>query len=98
MATPEGEEMNDNATKTTKASTLMSLPDFKKCLSCRIISGGGLILAGFYVHNAARRVVGPNMPTPLGTVLQITFAACLAGWGVIVMVHPVGKMRRVDQK
>lgn len=48
---------------------------FKSCWSCRVISGGGLILAGAYVFNAARKVMRQGGPTSMGTVAQITFAA-----------------------
>lgn len=48
---------------------------FKNCWSCRVISGGGLILSGAYVYNAARKVMRVGGPTSMGTVAQITFAA-----------------------
>lgn len=48
---------------------------FKSCWSCRIISGGGLVLAGAYVFQAARKVLRRGGPTSMGTVAQITFAA-----------------------
>lgn len=48
---------------------------FEKCLSCRVISGGGLIVAGVYVFQAARKVMRLGGPTSMGTVAQITFAA-----------------------
>ncbi|XP_041665435.1 distal membrane-arm assembly complex protein 1 [Cheilinus undulatus] len=67
---------------------------FKSCWSCRIISGGGLILAGAYVFNAARRVLRQGGPTSMGTVAQITFAAGLAAWGIVVVADPVGKAQR----
>lgn len=48
---------------------------FKNCWSCRLLSGGGLILSGAYVFNAARKVMRQGGPTSMGTVAQITFAA-----------------------
>lgn len=48
---------------------------FKSCWSCRVLSGGGLILAGAYVFSAARKVMRRGGPTSMGTVAQITFAA-----------------------
>lgn len=48
---------------------------FKSCWSCRLISGGGLILSGAYVFHAARKVMRQGGPTSMGTVAQITFAA-----------------------
>ncbi|XP_034747272.1 distal membrane-arm assembly complex protein 1 [Etheostoma cragini] len=67
---------------------------FKNCWSCRLISGGGLVLSGAYVFNAARRVMRQGAPTSAGTVAQITFAACLAAWGIVIIADPVGKAQR----
>ncbi|XP_040909999.1 distal membrane-arm assembly complex protein 1 [Toxotes jaculatrix] len=67
---------------------------FKNCWSCRIISGGGLILSGVYVFMAARKVMRRGGPTSMGTVAQITFAASLAAWGIVVIADPVGKAQK----
>uniref|UniRef100_A0A3B4XKB0 Distal membrane-arm assembly complex protein 1-like domain-containing protein n=1 Tax=Seriola lalandi dorsalis TaxID=1841481 RepID=A0A3B4XKB0_SERLL len=67
---------------------------FKGCWSCRLISGGGLILSGAYVFMAARKVMGRGGPTSMGTVAQITFAASLAAWGIVVIADPVGKAQK----
>lgn len=48
---------------------------FQNCWSCRVVSGGGLILSGAYVFHAARRVMRQGGVTSMGTVAQITFAA-----------------------
>ncbi|KAL6099926.1 dmac1 [Pungitius sinensis] len=64
---------------------------FKTCWSCRMLSGGGLILSGGYVYSIARRVMRQGGPTSMGTVAQITFAACLAAWGVVIVTDPVGR-------
>lgn len=47
----------------------------KNCWSCRVLSGGGLVLSGAYVFSAARRVMQRGGPTTVGAVAQITFAA-----------------------
>lgn len=47
----------------------------QNCWSCRVVSGGGLILSGAYVFHAARRVMKQGGMTSMGTVAQITFAA-----------------------
>ncbi|KAF6717537.1 Transmembrane protein 261 [Oryzias melastigma] len=73
----------------SKASQLI-----KNCWSCRIISGGGLFLSGAYVFNAARKVMRQGAPISIGTVAQITFAACLASWGIVILADPVGKATR----
>ncbi|KAK2921188.1 hypothetical protein Q8A73_000673 [Channa argus] len=67
---------------------------FKSCWSCRVISGGGLILSGAYVFNAARKVMRQGGPTSMGTVAQVTFAASLAAWGIVIIADPVGKSQR----
>ncbi|XP_074468921.1 distal membrane-arm assembly complex protein 1-like [Sebastes fasciatus] len=66
----------------------------KSCWSCRIISGGGLILSGAYVYLAARRVMRQGGPISMGTVAQITFAASLAAWGMVIIGDPVGKSQK----
>ncbi|XP_061597881.1 distal membrane-arm assembly complex protein 1 [Cololabis saira] len=71
---------------------------FKDCWSCRVVSGGGLVLSGAYVYHAARRVMQRGGPTSMGTVAQVTFAACLAAWGLVVLTDPVGKSQRKDLK
>lgn len=67
---------------------------FKNCWSCRLISGGGLVLSGAYVFQAARKVMRQGGPTSMGTVAQITFAASLAAWGLVILTDPVGKAQR----
>ncbi|XP_029919303.1 distal membrane-arm assembly complex protein 1 [Myripristis murdjan] len=67
---------------------------FKKCWSCRALSGGGLLLAAAYVYSGARRTMRYGGPTTMGTVAQITFAASLAAFGLVVITDPVGKSQR----
>ncbi|XP_035536833.1 distal membrane-arm assembly complex protein 1 [Morone saxatilis] len=78
------------------ADTAVSKPSqlFKSCWSCRVLSGGALVLSAAYVFNAARRVMLKGGPTSMGTVAQITFAASLAAWGVVVIIDPVGKAKQ----
>ncbi|XP_057683446.1 distal membrane-arm assembly complex protein 1 [Corythoichthys intestinalis] len=71
-----------------------SMQTFKSCWSCRLICGSGLILSGWYVFNAARRVMRLGGPVSMGQVAQITFAAGLASWGAVVITDPVGKAQR----
>ncbi|XP_077363081.1 distal membrane-arm assembly complex protein 1-like [Festucalex cinctus] len=66
----------------------------KSCWSCRLICGSGLILSGAYVFNAARGVMRLGHPPSPGKVVQLTFAASLAAWGVVVIADPVGKAQR----
>ncbi|KAG7245027.1 hypothetical protein INR49_023593 [Caranx melampygus] len=85
-----------SATPTGGATDPVSKPSqmFKGCWSCRLISGGGLILSGLYVFMAARKTMRTGGPTSMGTVAQITFAASLAAWGVVIIADPVGKAQR----
>lgn len=64
------------------------------CWSCRVLSGGALLLSGAYVFNEARKVLRKGGPTSMGTVAQITFALSLAAWGIVVITDPVGKSER----
>lgn len=67
---------------------------FRNCWSCRVLSGTGLLVAGAYVAHAAQRVMRQGAVTSMGTVAQITFAAGLAAWGIVIIADPVGKMKK----
>nr|ACO14301.1 C9orf123 homolog [Esox lucius] len=67
---------------------------FGGCWSCRILSGGGLLLGAGYVFQAARKVMRQGGTTTIGTVAQIVFATSLAAWGIVVLADPVGKSHR----
>ncbi|KAL0994080.1 hypothetical protein UPYG_G00117530 [Umbra pygmaea] len=67
---------------------------FGSCWSCRILSGGGLLLGAAYVYLAARKVLRQGGPASVGTVAQIAFATGLGAWGIVVLVDPVGKSHR----
>ncbi|KAJ0055366.1 hypothetical protein NL108_016665 [Boleophthalmus pectinirostris] len=67
---------------------------FGGCWSCRLLSGGALLLSGGYVFSEARKVMRRGGPTSMGTVAQITFAASIAAWGLVLLADPVGKSQR----
>lgn len=69
-AAPEAPTAGGGEAAAEKPGQLM-----KNCWSCRVISGGGLVLSGAYVFQAARKVMARGGPTSMGTVAQITFAA-----------------------
>lgn len=69
-------------------------PLFGGCWSCRLLSGGALLVSGGYVGMHARRAVRHGGPASMGTVLQMMFAAGLAAWGIVVIFDPVGKKTR----
>ncbi|KAK5855208.1 hypothetical protein PBY51_005335 [Eleginops maclovinus] len=64
---------------------------FQSCWSCRLLSGGALFLSAGYVFSAARTTLQKRGVSSIGIVAQITFAACLASWGVVIITDPVGK-------
>ncbi|KAK0146029.1 Distal membrane-arm assembly complex protein 1 [Merluccius polli] len=68
-----------------------SVSGFRSCWSCRLLTGGGLMAAGFYVFRAARVTMRVGAPPTIGLAAQLTFAASLAAWGVVVIADPVGK-------
>ncbi|XP_028317444.1 distal membrane-arm assembly complex protein 1 [Gouania willdenowi] len=69
-------------------------PLFGDCWGCRVLGGGGLVLSGAYVFNVARKAMKPGGPTSMGIVAQVTFAACVAAFGIVVLTDPVGKSTR----
>lgn len=48
---------------------------FGGCWSCRVLSGGGLLLCAAYVYMGVRKTMRYGGPTSMGTVAQITFSA-----------------------
>uniref|UniRef100_A0A3Q2ZDZ7 Distal membrane-arm assembly complex protein 1-like domain-containing protein n=1 Tax=Kryptolebias marmoratus TaxID=37003 RepID=A0A3Q2ZDZ7_KRYMA len=80
-------------TRTPESTPSKSTQPFKSCWSCRVTSGGGLILAGVYVFNEGWKMVRRG-PASLGTVAQLTFAASMVAFGAVVAIDPVGNMKR----
>nr|XP_019963112.1 PREDICTED: transmembrane protein 261 [Paralichthys olivaceus] len=70
----------------------------RSCWGCRLISGGGLILAGGYVFMAARNMMRRGGPPSIGAVMQITFAASLAAWGIVIIADPTAKNTEKDAR
>ncbi|XP_059898906.1 distal membrane-arm assembly complex protein 1 [Gadus macrocephalus] len=67
---------------------------FQSCWSCRLLSGGGLIAGGLYVFRAAKSVMRTGAPPTIGLAMQLTFAASLGAWGIVVIADPVGKAQK----
>ncbi|KAL3043989.1 hypothetical protein OYC64_003765 [Pagothenia borchgrevinki] len=63
---------------------------FMSCWSCRLLSGGGLLLSAAYVFSAARRSQIGGVAS-IGMMTQISFALCLASLGIVIIVDPVQK-------
>lgn len=90
MATPPEQVSTASPAPVSPGSSQL----FGNCWSCRLVSGGGLLCSALYVFLAARKVMKQGGPTSVGTVAQITFAASLAAWGMVVIADPVGKAQR----
>ncbi|XP_025912126.1 distal membrane-arm assembly complex protein 1 [Apteryx rowi] len=69
-------------------------PLFGGCWSCRVLSGVGLLLAGLWIYQGPRQSMKRGIPPSMGAIAQITFALSVAGWGVVILVDPVGKQQR----
>ncbi|KAK7120559.1 hypothetical protein R3I94_020530 [Phoxinus phoxinus] len=75
-------------------SSPVTKPVSENCWSCRILSGGGLLVSGGYVFMQAQKFKHLGGPPSMGTVAQIVFAAGLASWGIVLIADPVGKKTR----
>ncbi|XP_044512969.1 distal membrane-arm assembly complex protein 1 isoform X2 [Gracilinanus agilis] len=68
------------------------------CLSCRLLSGVGLLGAGGYVYWTARRPMKLGYYPGPGTILQMVIGISIASWGIVILVDPVGKASPVGSK
>ncbi|XP_006100315.1 distal membrane-arm assembly complex protein 1 [Myotis yumanensis] len=66
-------------------------PALRNCWSCRVLSGSGLIGAGWYVYWVARKPLKLGYPPSPGTVTQMVIGISIACWGVIILSDPKGK-------
>uniref|UniRef100_A0A8C2KEA5 Distal membrane-arm assembly complex protein 1-like domain-containing protein n=1 Tax=Cyprinus carpio TaxID=7962 RepID=A0A8C2KEA5_CYPCA len=64
-------------------------PLFGDCWSCRVLSGGGLLVSGGYVGMHARRAVRLGGPASMGTVVQMMFAAGELTHALSVLRHEI---------
>ncbi|KAM9096532.1 distal membrane-arm assembly complex protein 1 [Sarcophilus harrisii] len=94
------------ATSTSSSSPAASAPTAAPdrtplmggCLSCRILSGIGLLGAGGYVYWAARRPMKLGYAPGPGTIFQMVVGIGIACWGFVILVDPVGKNYPTDAK
>ncbi|XP_027718892.1 distal membrane-arm assembly complex protein 1 [Vombatus ursinus] len=68
------------------------------CLSCRLLSGVGLLGAGGYVYWTARRPLKLGCAPSPGTIFQMVVGISIACWGVVILVDPVGKAHPIESK
>ncbi|XP_074053604.1 distal membrane-arm assembly complex protein 1 [Macrotis lagotis] len=68
------------------------------CLSCRLLSGAGLLGAGGYVYWTARRPMKQGFSPGPGTILQMVVGISFACWGLVMLMDPVGKSRPIESK
>ncbi|KAK2823066.1 hypothetical protein Q7C36_019666 [Tachysurus vachellii] len=58
----------------------------RSCLTCRLLSGGALLLSAGFVYRSTRTSLSRG-----ARALQLTFAAALAVCAVVVIAEPVSK-------
>ncbi|XP_016279740.1 distal membrane-arm assembly complex protein 1 isoform X2 [Monodelphis domestica] len=68
------------------------------CLSCRLLSGVGLLGAGGYVYWMARRPMKLGYYPSPGTIFQMVVGISIACWGMVILVDPVGKAYPAESK
>ncbi|CAN8177791.1 unnamed protein product [Coccothraustes coccothraustes] len=67
---------------------------FGGCWSCRLLSGAGLLMAAVWVYQGPRNAMRKGISPSMGAIAQITFAAGLAGWAIVILADPVGRWQR----
>uniref|UniRef100_A0A8D2D7Z3 Distal membrane arm assembly component 1 n=1 Tax=Sciurus vulgaris TaxID=55149 RepID=A0A8D2D7Z3_SCIVU len=70
-------------------------PLFNNCLSCRVLSGSGLLGAGIYVYWVARKPMKLGYAPGPGTITQMVIGISIACWGIVILTDPKGKAYRV---
>ncbi|XP_063002075.1 distal membrane-arm assembly complex protein 1 [Elgaria multicarinata webbii] len=67
---------------------------FWNCLSCRVVTGTALLGSAFWVYLGPRKVMRRGIPPNMWHITQISFACGLACWGFLVLIDPVGKLKK----
>ncbi|XP_054439257.1 distal membrane-arm assembly complex protein 1 [Pteronotus mesoamericanus] len=70
-------------------------PVLSNCWSCRVLSGSGLIGAGWYVYWLARKPLKLGYAPSPGIITQMVIGISIACWGVVILSDPKGKAFRV---
>ncbi|XP_036593445.1 distal membrane-arm assembly complex protein 1 [Trichosurus vulpecula] len=68
------------------------------CLSCRLLSGTGLLGAGGYVYWIGRRPLKLGYAATPGLIFQMVVGISIACWGLVILVDPVGKAYPAESK
>nr|XP_021386788.1 distal membrane-arm assembly complex protein 1 [Lonchura striata domestica] len=71
-------------------------PLFGGCWSCRLLSGAGLLLAALWVYRGPRGALRSGAPPSMAAIAQITLAAGLGAWAIVILADPVGRRRRPE--
>nr|XP_030116737.3 distal membrane-arm assembly complex protein 1 isoform X2 [Taeniopygia guttata] len=66
---------------------------FGGCWSCRLLSGTGLLLAALWVYQGPRSAMRSGAPPSMAAIAQITLAAGLGAWAIVILADPVGRRR-----
>ncbi|XP_053824074.1 distal membrane-arm assembly complex protein 1 [Vidua chalybeata] len=64
------------------------------CWSCRLLSGAGLLMAAVWLYQGPRSAMRNGIPPSTSAIAQITLAAALGAWAIVVLADPVGRRRR----
>ncbi|XP_039584895.1 distal membrane-arm assembly complex protein 1 isoform X2 [Passer montanus] len=91
---PAGAEAAPDAAPLPGPAAGSPRPLFGGCWSCRLLSGAGLLMAAVWVYQGPRRAMRKGVPPSMGAIAQITFAAGLAGWAIVILADPVGRRPR----
>ncbi|XP_032655125.1 distal membrane-arm assembly complex protein 1 [Chelonoidis abingdonii] len=69
-------------------------PLFGRCWSCRILSGSALMGAGVWIYLGPRRILSRGHAPSAWNIFQLSFAASVFCWGVVILADPVGKQKK----
>ncbi|XP_058717579.1 distal membrane-arm assembly complex protein 1 [Poecile atricapillus] len=91
---PRGAEPAPDAVPVPGPGSASPRPLFGGCWSCRLLSGAGLLMAAIWVFQGPRSTMKKGIPPSMGALAQITFAAGLGAWGIVILADPVGTWHR----
>lgn len=93
---PQGAEAAPGVVPEPGPGSASPRPLFGGCWSCRLLSGAALLMAAVWVYQGPRSVMKKGIPPSMGAIAQITFAAGLGAWGIVILADPVGRRHRRD--
>ncbi|XP_071277091.1 distal membrane-arm assembly complex protein 1 [Agelaius tricolor] len=94
MSRPRGAEAAPEAAPVPGPGPGSPRPLFGGCWSCRLLSGAGLLMAAVWVYQGPRNAMKKGIAPSMGAIAQMTFAAGLASWAIVILADPVGRWQR----